>query len=47
MNSLSESAVLLGRDLVDRVWDIKAELERRVADMSSDKKDEKVKCKFN
>lgn len=43
--SLTETAALLGRDLVDRVWALKAEVERRVSGMSN-KKDEKIKSKL-
>jgi len=42
--SLSETAALLGRDLVDRVWALKAEVERRVSDLTN-KNDDKVKSK--
>lgn len=28
--TLSEKAVVVGQDLADRVWDIKAELQRRI-----------------
>jgi hypothetical protein len=39
---LSETAALLGHDLVDRVWNLKAEVERRFAD-ANNKKDDKIK----
>jgi predicted oxidoreductase (fatty acid repression mutant protein) len=39
--SWSETAVVLGRDLVDRVWDLKAEVERRITEMNNKKYDTK------
>ena len=42
LTSLSETAVLLGQDVVNRVWDLKAEIEKRIADMSN-KPEEKSK----
>ena len=42
LKRLSETALALGRELVDRVWDLKAEVERRVNDMSN-KKDDTIK----
>ncbi|CAF1345110.1 unnamed protein product [Rotaria magnacalcarata] len=35
LNRLSETAVVLGRDLADRVWDLKDELVRRVESLSN------------
>jgi predicted oxidoreductase (fatty acid repression mutant protein) len=43
--SWSETAVVLARDLVDRVWVLKAEVERRITDMNN-KKDDTKKSKF-
>jgi len=45
LKSWSETAVVLARDLVDRVWVLKAEVERRITDMNN-KKDDTKKCKF-
>jgi len=44
LTSLSETAVLLGRNLVDRVWDLRTQFEQRASD-SNNKKDEKTKTK--
>lgn len=46
LKRLSETALALGRELVDRVWDLKAEVERRVNDMSN-KKDDTTKSNSN
>jgi predicted oxidoreductase (fatty acid repression mutant protein) len=35
LTNLAESAVIVGRDLVDRLWKIKAEIDRRVADVQN------------
>jgi uncharacterized small protein (DUF1192 family) len=43
--SLSETVALLGHDLADRVWVLKAEVERRISDLTN-KKDDKVKSKL-
>ena len=45
MKSWSETAAVLGRDFVDRAWDLKAEVERRITDMNS-KKDDTTKSKL-
>ena len=39
LTSLSETAVIVGRNLLDRAWDLKTEVERRVGDMSKKKED--------
>jgi hypothetical protein len=44
LKTLKETALVLGRDLVERVWDLKAEVERRVSDMNN-KKDDTIKSK--
>ncbi len=44
LTSWSETAVLLGQNLVDRVWDFKALVEQRVTG-TINKKDEKPKGK--
>jgi predicted oxidoreductase (fatty acid repression mutant protein) len=44
LTSLSETVALLGRDLADRVWDIKSQLEQRISG-ATNKKEEKVKSK--
>ncbi len=44
LTSFSETVVLLGRDLADRVWDIKSQLEQRISGMTN-KKDEKIKSR--
>jgi hypothetical protein len=35
LTNLAESVVIVGRDLVDRLWKIKAEIDRRVADVQN------------
>jgi len=42
LTRLSETVVLLSRDLVDRVWDFKALVEQRITNMNK-KTDEKIK----
>ena len=32
LKRLSETAVVLGREFVDRIWDLKAEVERLLSD---------------
>ncbi|CAF1103417.1 unnamed protein product [Rotaria sp. Silwood1] len=44
MQNLREKAIVLSNDLVDRVWDLKTELERRVENMNNNK-EEKIKTK--
>jgi hypothetical protein len=39
LTNLAESAVIVGRDLVDRLWKMKAEIDRRVADIRNGKQD--------
>ncbi|CAF3230885.1 unnamed protein product [Rotaria socialis] len=39
LNRLSETAVVLGRDLANRVWDLKDELARRVESFSNQNPD--------
>ena len=41
MKALSETAMIVGRDLVDRFWKAKAEIDRRVADIQAQQKDAK------
>lgn len=41
MKTLSETAVIVGRDLVDRFWKAKAEIDRRVAEIQAQQKDTK------
>lgn len=38
LNRLSETVVLFGQEVVNRAWDLKAEAERVIADLSKDKK---------
>ena len=45
LKTFKETALFVSREVADRVWDLKSELERRIADMSS-KKDDKPKSKF-
>ncbi|CAF0770579.1 unnamed protein product [Adineta ricciae] len=44
LKTFKETALFVSREVADRVWDLKSELERRFADMSS-KKDDKPKTK--
>ncbi|CAF0958612.1 unnamed protein product [Adineta steineri] len=44
LTTFSETAVVIGRDFADRLWDLKAEVERRIAEMSN-KKDDTIKTK--
>ncbi|UJR22256.1 hypothetical protein I4U23_025317 [Adineta vaga] len=44
LKTLKETALVVAREVTDRAWDLKAEIERRIADMSN-KKDEKTKTK--
>ncbi len=39
LTNLGETAKVVGRDLVDRFWAMKAEVDRRVAQMSNKKED--------
>jgi hypothetical protein len=39
LTNLGEAAVVVGSDLVDRAWKVKAEIDRRVADISDKKED--------
>jgi hypothetical protein len=39
LTNLAESAVIVGRDLVDRLWKMKAEIDRRVANEKSKQED--------
>ena len=39
LTKLGESAVIVGRDLVDRLWKMKAEIDHRVADIKSKQED--------
>jgi len=39
LTNLAESAVTVGRDLVDRLWKMKAEIDRRVANEKSKQED--------
>ncbi|CAF3430726.1 unnamed protein product, partial [Rotaria sp. Silwood2] len=44
LKNLRETAMVLGNNLVDRVWDLKAELQRRVENMNN-KKEDTIKTK--
>lgn len=35
LNRLKETAVVIGHELADRVWDLKAELQKRVESMTN------------
>jgi len=39
LTNLAESAAIVGRDLVDRLWKMKAEIDRRVADIQNKQED--------
>ena len=39
LNRLSETAMVMSRELVDRVWDLKAELQKRIESMSNKNED--------
>ena len=39
LTNLGESAIIVGRDLVDRLWKMKAEIDRRVADIRNKQED--------
>jgi hypothetical protein len=43
LTTLTESAVIVGRDIVDRLWKMKAEIDRRVADIQEQKGDTPAK----
>ena len=45
LKTLKEAALFVSREVADRVWDLKSELERRIAGMSN-KKDDTPKSKF-
>jgi hypothetical protein len=40
LTTLGESAAIVGRDVVDRLWKMKAEIDRRVADIQSQQGDQ-------
>jgi hypothetical protein len=40
LTTLAESAVIVGRDVVDRLWKMKAEIDRRVAEIRNQPGDE-------
>ncbi|CAF1103728.1 unnamed protein product [Rotaria sordida] len=44
LENLRQTAMVFGRDIVDRVWDLKNELERRVENMNN-KKEDTIKTK--
>ena len=44
MKRFSERVTVLGKDLIDRVFDFKAEVERRIANMNN-KKESTMKSK--
>ena len=45
LKSFSETAMVIGRDLGESAWSLKADIERRIAEMSSGKTDDASKSR--
>ena len=45
LKSFSETAMIIGRDVGESAWSLKADIERRIAEMTSGKTDDTTKSR--